>query len=86
LSKSVREFPGKCFRDFSGMSIRVFHPLPLDKLYHCTTRRSDVLLEDCFEVKYGAKLLNVAGCNIDLNNYNFKELSPLGKSSTTKQF
>ncbi len=25
----VRVFPENCFRDFTGLSIRVFHPLPL---------------------------------------------------------
>jgi hypothetical protein len=28
FSEIVRGFPEKCLSDFSGMSIRVFHPLP----------------------------------------------------------
>jgi hypothetical protein len=29
LSIMYRVFPGNCFREFSGLTIRVFHPLPL---------------------------------------------------------
>jgi hypothetical protein len=53
----------------------------LDKLYRCTIPRSELFLENCFEVKNSEKLLKVDGCNIDIKIYNFEEHSQLSKYS-----
>jgi len=48
-----------------GNKEMILIPSKSEELYHCKAPRSDLLLENCFEVKNGRKLLIVEGCNID---------------------
>ena len=58
----------------------VLIPNESDELFHCTTLKSaDLLLENCFAVKNGEKLLNVDGCNIERKVHTFEELVLLGR-------
>jgi hypothetical protein len=62
-----------------GNKEMILIPNKSEKLYHCKTPRSDLFLENCFEVKNGQQLLIVEGCNIDQKVHSFEELRLLGK-------
>jgi hypothetical protein len=62
-----------------GNKEMILIPNESDELYHCKNPRSDFLLENCFEVKNGRKLLIVEGCNIDRKVHSFEEIVLLGK-------